>query len=715
MRKKFNAGLAGVFFGVASVVSMSAAAADLVAPSFTAAQAEGGKVVYDVQCASCHGPNLSDGAYGPPLQGDGFMQRWGGQPMDALFVAVTAMPVGAPRSLDDETYANLLAYILQHNGVFAAADALPADPNRLHGLLMPSIGPNPTGGIASGAKLPPSPDPRSNPLDKVTPVTDDLLADVPPGEWLTWRRTRDSLGYSPLAQIDRGNVGDLRVAWSWALPQGPSQVTPLVHDGVMFVHGWGDVVQALDASSGELLWQYARFLPKEINSMQMGKRAIGIYGTRVYLPTSDAHIVALDMKSGVVVWDTPVGDLAAGLNITGGVLLAKGKVMVGTSGGAPGGNYIVALDAETGKEAWRFNSIARPGEAGGESWNGLPLEKRNGASVWIPGSYDAELGLAFFGAAQTYDTGPLLNPIGEPGVVNAALYTDSTLALDPDTGELKWYFQHFPDDQWDLDWSFERHLLKLPVAGREEKVLVTGGKIGIYDILESSNGSYVGSVDLGLQDIVTSIDPETGQKHINPAARPSRDKITSVCPHADGTKNWIPSAYNPETHRLFVPLMEICMDLVPVPEGQEAPLSAGVRWTGKPRPNADGRYGRVQAVDLETRKLSWVHRQRAPRSSGLLATAGGLVFGGDIDRYITAYDQDNGKELWQARLNDVSNTSPISFTVNGKQYIAVTTGHGVLSMARRALVPEIRFPSSPAATLWVFEVPGGSARTAGTH
>ena len=705
MRTAFNAGTAGVFFVLVSVLSMDAAALDLVAPSFTAGQAAHGKSVYDVQCASCHGPNLSDGAYGPPLKGDGFLQKWGGQPMDAVFHAVTTMPVGAPRSLDDETYADLLAYMLQHNGVFASSEPLPADPNRLSGLLMPSIGPNPTGGIASGAKLPPPPNPRSNPLEQITPVTDAMLADTPPGEWLTWRRSHDSLGYSPLDQIDRKNVNQLRAAWSWALPQGPSQVTPLVHDGVMFVHGWGDVVQALDASTGELLWQYARFLPKDINSMLMGKRSIGIYGTRLYLPTSDAHVVALDVKTGEVVWDTAVGDLAAGYGMTGGVLLAKGKVMTGTTGGAPGGNYIVGLDAETGKEVWRFYSIARPGEPGGDSWNGLPLDKRNGGSVWIPGSFDAETGLAYFGVAQTYDTGPLLNPVGEPGVVNAGLYTDSTLALDPDTGELKWHFQHFPNDQWDLDWSFERHLLKLPVAGQLQTVLVTGGKIGIYDIIEAGNGGYVGSFDLGMQDIVTRIDPETGKKHINPKALPSRDKITSVCPHADGTKNWIPSAYNPETRRLFIPLMEICMDMVPVPEDQQAPLSSGVRWTGKPRPEADGRYGRVQAVDLETRKLSWVHRQRAPRSSGLLATAGGLVFGGDIDRYITAYDQDNGKELWQARLNDVSNTSPISFTVNGKQYIAVTTGHGVLSMARRALVPEIRFPSAPAATLWVFEVP----------
>ena len=707
MQTRIIAGLVIVAVALAGVPLASAFGAQLVAPSFTAAQAANGKSVYDVSCASCHGPNLSDGAYGPPLNGDGFLQRWGGKPMDALFLAVTGMPVGAPRSLNDETYADLLAYILQHNGVHAAAEPLPADPQQLSALLLPSIGPNPTGGISSGAKLPPPPNPRPNPLDRVTPVTDAMLADAPSGDWLTWRRTNDSLGYSPLKQIDKSNVGNLRVAWSWALPEGPSQVTPLVHDGVIFVQSFGDVVQALDASSGELLWQYARWLPKNISSMQLGKRGMGIYGTHLYVATSDAHVIALDVKTGAVAWDTVVGDLAAGFNMTGGVLLARGKVMVGTSGQAPGGNYIVALDAETGKEAWRFHTIARPGEPGGDSWNGLPLDQRNGGSVWVPGSYDAKLGLAFFGVAQTYDTGPLQHPVGEPGVVNAALYTDSTLALDPDTGELKWYFQHFPNDQWDLDWAFERHLLKLPVAGQEQTVLVTGGKIGIYDMLEAGNGSYLASIDLGLQDIVTGIDPETGEKHINPAALPSRDKIVSVCPHADGTKNWLPSAYNPETHMLFVPLMEICMDLVPVPEGEAGMLSSGVRWAGRPRADGDGLYGRLQAVNLETRKLGWAQRQRAPRSSGLLVTAGGLLFGGDLDRYFTAYDQDNGRQLWQARLNDVSNAAPISFSVNGRQYVAVTVGHGVLSMARRALVPEIRFPSSPAATLWVFEVPGG--------
>jgi alcohol dehydrogenase (cytochrome c) len=194
-------------------------------------------------------------------------------------------------------------------------------------------------------------------------------------------------------------------------------------------------------------------------------------------------------------------------------------------------------------------------------------------------------------------------------------------------------------------------------------------------------------------------------KRTDPQKIPDRSRIVSMCPHADGAKNWIPSAYNPQTKVLFVPLMEICMDLIPVPEGESGALSTGVRWTARPPANSDGRYGRVEAVNLETGKVVWMHRQRAPRTSGLLATAGGVVFGGDLDRFFTAYDQDTGEVVWQQRLNDVSNAAPITFTVNGKQYLGVTVGHGILSIARRSLVPEIRLPAAPAPTLWVFEVP----------
>jgi alcohol dehydrogenase (cytochrome c) len=279
------------------------------------------------------------------------------------------------------------------------------------------------------------------------------------------------------------------------------------------------------------------------------------------------------------------------------------------------------------------------------------------------------------------------------------------LALNPDNGELVWYYQHLANDQWDMDWAFERHIIKLPVDGVEKKVIATGGKLALYDLLEARTGRYIASIDLGLQNIVTNIDPETGVKQTNSDLIPGPDRTVMVCPNTAGGKNWHPSAYNPNSRILYVPLMEICMDLIPVGPDASGLLSTGVSPISRPRPDSDGKYGRLQAINLETLEVEWMHRQRAPLSNGVLTTAGGLVFVSDVNRYLAAYDGDNGDKLWQIRLNDVSNVAPITFMVDGKQYIAVTTGRSILAIDRRTVVPEITLPANPAPTLWVFELP----------
>jgi alcohol dehydrogenase (cytochrome c) len=568
----------------------------------------------------------------------------------------------------------------------------------------PIIGPS--GGLSKGVSLPAFPK-SPDALDRMTSVTDAALANPAPGDWLTWRRSHDDQGFSPLKQINKANVGNLRLAWSWALSNGPNEATPLVHEGVMFVHGFGDRVQAIDAGTGDLLWDYKRELPKE--APPSVKRAIAIYQDRIYVATSDVHIVALDAKTGTVVWDAEVGDYKAGYRMTGGPLVAKGKVMIGTGGRAPGGNYIAALDAATGKEAWRFYSIARPGEPGGDSWNGLPLEKRNGASVWVPGSYDAKRNLAFFGPAQTYDTGPLLHPVNQPGITNDGLYTDSTVAINPDTGKLVWHYQHQPNDQWDLDYAFGRLVVDLTINGQTKTAVATSGKQAIYDVLEADGGKYLFSMDLGLQNSVLSIDPVTGAKKIDPKTVPGSGETVTVCPHAGGAKNWIPESFNPETKMLYVPLVESCMDLTPVATG--ASLSSGVRWSVRPRFDSDGKYGRIQAINLQTRKVAWVQRQRAPQTSGVLATAGGLVFAGALDRSFSAYDAADGKILWKTRLSDVPSSAPISYAANGKQYVAVVVGAGgAQANTYPVLVPEIHNSPERNSSLWVFEVPGAARK-----
>jgi alcohol dehydrogenase (cytochrome c) len=441
---------------------------------------------------------------------------------------------------------------------------------------------------------------------------------------------------------------------------------------------------------------------------------------RLYVPTSDAHIVALDVKTGKVVWDHAVADTKAGYRMTGGPLVARGKVMIGTTdtgSRSQGGNYIVGLDAETGHEAWRFYTVARPNEPGGNSWNGMPLEKRNGGSVWIPGSYDPVHNLALFGVGNTYDTLPLRDLAQGSGISNDALYLDSTLALNPETGKLVWYFQHQANGQWDLDWAFERQVMQLRIKGEMQTVVVTAGKQMIFDMLEAETGRYVTSIDhareLGLQNVVTAIDPKTGAKIVDASLVPRGDQTTTVCPHVDGGRDWMPSSYDAAARILYMPWVEACMDLVPVGKGERGSLTTGVRWMVRPRAGTDGKYGRLEALNLETGKTLWAARQRAPVTSGVLATAGGLVFVGGLDRMFAAYDALSGAQLWNARLNDVPASVPISYSANGQEYVATIVGAGgSQSNAYAVLVPEIKNPPAHSATIWVFEVPTKAPRKA---
>jgi alcohol dehydrogenase (cytochrome c) len=693
---------------VGGLIFAAAASAQGTAPlSFTKEQAEAGKAAYVTNCAMCHGAHLADGATGAPLKGPVFMGKYGGRSVAELFTLTSrTMPTANPGSLDPLTYASLVAYILQENAIVAGESALPADPRQLATMMIPA------GGFSFMAYSPYTAQKTvalPNPLDHFTPVGPEDLANPPPKDWLTWRRGWNGHGFSPLTQISPTNASGLRVVWSWTLPAGSTEGVPLVRDGTIFMQGFGDVVQALNAATGDLLWQYDHTLEPGVAPFH--KRGMALAGDLLYFGTSDVHVVAVNVHTGAVVWDTKIGNNKLRESLNGGPLVAAGRVMVGTAGtgvGAkPGGPQIVGLDALTGKELWRIGTIAKPGEPGGDSWNGVPFESRSGASVWTPASYDPETGLAYFGTGNTYDTGPLLPPKKVKGVSNDALYTNSTLAVDPQTGRLVWHFQHFPDDQWDLDWAFERQIVDLTIEGKKRRAVITSGKIGIYDALDAKTGQFLFSIDLGLQNIVTAIDPVTGRKKVNTALYPGDGKIKMVCPHGAGVKNYLPASWNQGSGILVMPLNEACMDIYPVPGGGNvSALSSGVNWGIRPRPDSDGKYGRLEALDLATHKPVWMVRQRAPVSSGVLTTAGGLAFVGTSDRVFHAYESTTGKELWNTRLNDVSSSSPISFSVDGKQYIAVAVGEGGFHARSFApLVPELRSPPNRGATLWVFALP----------
>ncbi|MDB5452113.1 MAG: hypothetical protein JWO33_691, partial [Caulobacteraceae bacterium] len=546
-----------------------------IAPSYTAAQAASGAALYAKSCASCHGANLDDGQFGPPLRGDVFLSQWSGKGLDQLFDhALTRMPPAAPGSIPPEQMAEITAFILKRNNIVEGARPLPNEPTALAGIVIPP----PTsviGQLAAGVELPPPPDPPSRALQDFTPVTAAMLANPPPGDWLSYRRTPDAKGFSPLAGINKANVGRLKAAWAWALPNGANESTPLIHDGVLFIYGYGDIVQALDGATGDLLWQYTRRLPAGLESER--KKALALYGDRLFLVTADNHVVALDVRTGAVVWDHALGLVTGreGYAIHGGPMVADGKVIFGTSGHAPGGNLIIAVDAATGQEAWRFATIPSPGRPGGDTWNNLPQDKRTGGSVWNVGSFDPELHLVFFGPSATYDTKPMRDLVS-PTANNDALFTNTTLALDSRTGRLVWAFPHFKNDQWDLDWAFERQVLDMTIDGKSRKVVVTGGKIGLFDVVDARTGAYVSSFDLGLQNLVLGIDPETGGKRLDLTKAPGDGEVKSFCPHSGGGKNWLANAYDPGAGLMFIPFAETCAQLVPTTQGEFQIMTSGV-------------------------------------------------------------------------------------------------------------------------------------------
>jgi alcohol dehydrogenase (cytochrome c) len=538
---------------------------------------------------------------------------------------------------------------------------------------------------------------RAERLQKIQPVTDEMLRHPPDGDWINPRRTYDSQGFSPLAQINRGNVAKLEMGWVWELPPSKNEITPLVHDGIMFVPS-GAKVQALDAVTGDLLWTYTH--PTPVGAV----RNLGIYGDKIYF-AAETDMVALDVRSGSVVWKQPIVTPGYGMRLATGPLIVKGVVLQPTgycTGPYPGGCFIVGLDAATGKELWRFHTIARPGQPGGDTWNNTPVDDRYGGGVWIPPSYEPDLDLVYFGTGQTYRISSLLkNYNGLPGG-NDALYTDSTVALRPLTGELVWHYQHMSRDVWDLDWAFEQTLATLMIDGKPRRTITTGSKLSIFDTIDAATGEYLFSYDTGVQNLVTSIDPKTGAKTVNPALVPEPNVTKSYCTSPIGGRDWPATAFNPQTGILYVPQNELCSEMTWVP-GPSFEITSRIQR----RFNSDGMVGRIDAIDLATRKTIWVQRRRAPQSSAILGTAGGLIFEGSRDRVFRASDERTGKVLWQTRLNAPPSSYPITYSVNGVQYVAVVAGGGntIDVMPGSIITPEIAAPSN-GMTLWIFRLPG---------
>ena len=528
------------------------------------------------------------------------------------------------------------------------------------------------------------------------PVTETMLRNPAPGNWLNWRRTDNAWGYSPLDQINRQNVTQLQLAWSWAMDDtGANEATPLVYDGIMYLPNPRGVIQALDAATGDLIWQYRPAAAKAAEGSDAGRgiqRNIAIFGDKIFATTGDAHIIAVDARTGKLAWDTKVANSELGYGYTSGPIVVRGKVIAGMSGCTRYKEdvcFISAHDAATGKEVWRTSTIARPGEPGGDTWGDLPLTFRAGGDAWIPGSYDPETNLVYWATAQAKPWARVAR-----GTDGDALYTNSTLALDPDTGKMKWYYQHLPGETQDMDEVFESILVD--AGGR--KSLFKMGKLGILWQLDRTNGQFIHATDLGYQTIV-QVNAQTGKVTYLPGKIPQLGVELEMCPSTAGFKSWRAMSYNPQTRAFYIPMNLNCEKgtFGPVEKVVGKGGTGPVQRADYKHPESGGNLGEFLAMDSQTGKVLWRQRTPSPSNTAALSTAGGVVFGGDWDRHMYAYDATAGKTLWQTRLPTSAQGFPITYLAKGKQYVAMPAGLGGGSWSTLIpleLAPEIKRPNS---------------------
>jgi alcohol dehydrogenase (cytochrome c) len=501
-----------------------------------------------------------------------------------------------------------------------------------------------------------------------------LAAQPVAANWLSYNGDYTGRRYSALREITPQNVAQLHAQWVFhARDADDLEVTPVVVDGIMFVTAQNDAF-ALDARTGRQIWHYSRPVSEGLidDASQHHNRGVAIWHSRVYLETDNAHLLCLDARSGNLLWDVAYAPGNKNYGATSAPLVVKDKVLVGTSGGDDGvRGFLAAFDAETGKETWRFWTIPAPGEKGSESWPG-DLYLHGGGTTWMPGSYDPELNTVYWGTsnpAPDFDGGP------RPG---DDLYTDCVLALDPDTGKLKWHFQFTPHDLYDYDATETLVLLDAVLDGEPRKLLVQANRNGFIYTLDRTNGKFVSATPF--------VEKLNWAKGIDAQGRPVRSGVqptpqgTLVCPGYSGATNWFAPAYNPDTRMLYFLALEDCSTYFTKPDR----FAEGRTFyaTGVEHSNAPGdRWRNLLAFDVTTGQFAWRYRQVAGgwASAGVMTTASGLVFFGDENESFEAVDARTGSPLWHFQTGQAIHSSPMSYEANNRQYVAIAAGNDLFS------------------------------------
>ena len=652
-----------------------------------------GKALYESHCADCHSVSLRGSAHGNELVGKIFLEKWKNNYKYLYSTITETMPPGDNHKISEYEYFEILAYILNKNDI-----------ENVNLTEIVNISKDENWVSFSDPSTIDRPEDRKSFFEnkKLNKFINLTLKDINypnANDWTSWRRTPLSHGYTPLNIINKKNVSNLKLSWSLTMAEGSNQGTPLVYNGVMFLTHPDNIIQAINAKNGNLIWEYKYNYKKGSKTLGGPTRNIAIYKNKIFLATYDAHLIALDAISGELLWKTKKANYEDGYTHTSGPVIADGIVVSGINGCeryVKDGCFITGHDPETGKELWRTSTIALSGDPNSKSWGDTPELFRAGSDMWIAGSYDPELKLFYIGTSQAK---PWVAVSRGMTPNEAALYTNSTLALNPKTGEIVWYFQHIPGETIDMEVGFERILIN----ENDQKFLITIGKDGIVWKLNRKNGAFIKLKETIKQDIYSDIDYKYGiVKYRDDIVNSEIDKAFSACPGIYGGHNWQSASYDNNSNIIVIPLHQLCSDMI----GRKVDMSEGGGGYGgdsKTYKMPNKKPGKIVAINSKNLNEIWSHEQEALFLTSALTTKSGLTFIGDLDRKFKAFDTLNGELLWETTLNSAVHGYPISFGINNKQYIAVTTGMGVFRALTSNLSPEIYQPEG-GNTLYVFEL-----------